>query len=127
MKYRFALIALFILTLIVFVVFQLYEGLIIQKLAPHFPVNEENSPGYYADMVSFLLSESIWLAILIVLTIYVAFFGNFLKAVNAFEHSMLVSKTTAFPLMYTVFFLATIVVATLGLNQFPNSADEFVY
>lgn len=127
MKSRLLLFGLLILTLIVYVVFKLNEDLVIERLAPHFPDSEENSPGYYADLVSFLFAESIALAVLVILSIYYSFSRTFLDQVQRVEGALLRNAQTALIGTVVVFLIITVLVATLALEQFPNSADEYAY
>jgi hypothetical protein len=127
MKYRFLLLIFLVITFLTVVAFQFYESTIIQKLSPYFPSSDENSPGYYSDLITFLFSEAIWIAVLLLLTLYFARFGNLLENVSRVELYLSRNRWMTRALILFSFVMITVVVATVGLEQFPNSADEFVY
>lgn len=126
MKIRLLLLVTFVAAIAGLVVFQMAEPWILQKLAPYFPKSEENEPGYYADMVGFLFTEGIWFVILILASIYFTLYGNFLENIHRLEKSIL-NNAAAKWVLVIAFLIVTILVATVGLEQFPNSADEFAY
>jgi hypothetical protein len=127
MKPRLILITTLILALVAYTIFLLNEDFLIQKVSPWFPQSEENSPGYYADLVTFVFYESIGLTILLIATIYFSLYGNFLQTINRIETKLLQNSRLTLALAALVFFIVTTVIATAGLEQFPNSADEFAY
>jgi hypothetical protein len=127
MKPRLVLIITLILALVFYLIFRLNENFVIQKLSPSFPQSEENPPGYYADLLTLIVTEGIWLIILVIATIYFSLYGNFLRMINSIEARLLRNTRLTLGLAALVFLAVTSVIATVGLNQFPNSADEFVY
>jgi hypothetical protein len=127
MKSRFLWIGILILSLIAYVIYQFNEALIIEKLSPYFPESEENPPGYYADLVSFLFTEAVWIVILFAASLYLTFNGKMNGNINAIESVMVKNSTVILVVSLFIFVVITSVVATLGLEQFPNSADEFAY
>jgi hypothetical protein len=127
MKVRLLLVGILILTCIAYVIFKLNEPAFIQKLTPFFPSKDENTPGYYSDLVAFLFTEGFWLMVLVIVTVYFSFYGNLEKHINKIEAILLKNSSVTLYILLMVFFLITILVATIGLKQFPNSADEFAY
>jgi hypothetical protein len=127
MKLRILLAGVLLVILFSYLGFLVYEDAIIEKLAPKFPKSEENSPGYYADLVSFLVSETVWIGILLVACTYFIFYGNLSSTIDSVEKKMMQHTSTTLALAVTIFGIICIMVATTGLEQFPNSADEFAY
>lgn len=126
MKIRLLLLLTLIAAIVAFAAFQVAEPWILQKLAPYFPKSEENEPGYYADMVGFLFTEGIWIVILLIASVWLSLYGNFLDRVHRAEAILLQGGTTRWMLLL-LFLIVTVLVATVSLEQFPNSADEFAY
>ncbi len=124
---RALLLAALVITLIALGLFQIAEPSIIQKLSPHFPHNEENEPAYYADMIGYLFHEGIWVALLIIATLYFTWYGKLLEKIHALEEKLLTKVKVSMVWLVVIFFAITTLVATVGMEQFPNSADEYAY
>jgi hypothetical protein len=127
MKIRILLILMLLATVAAFVAFQFAEPWILEKLSPKFPKSEENEPGYYADMVGFLVGEGVWIVILIIATVYFSLYGNLLERIHRLESAMLANRRRTMWAIIISFVIVTVLVATAALEQFPNSADEYVY
>src|SRR5687768_362454 len=118
MKVRLFLIVILVLSCIAYVIFKLNEPALIQKLIPFFPSKAENTPGYYADLVAFLFTEGLWILVLLIVTIYFSIYGNLEKSINSVEAILLKNSSVTLYILLMVFFLITILIATLGLEQF---------
>lgn len=126
MRLRFLFPGLAIIAVVLWILFQFNESTIIGKLIP-FVLSDENTPGYYADLISFTANEVFWIIILVSVTGLLISWRGFNQWFNGIENKLLDNRKITLSVVYASFIIITSVVATRSLLQFPNSADEYVY
>jgi hypothetical protein len=127
MRFRLFLFIILAVTAIGFILFKMNEDVIITKLTPFFPSKDENTPGYYADMIAFVAEEIVWIVALVVASAFLIRRPDFNALFTSIEDRLVAKKHFALPVVCFAFVIITVFVATAGLEQFPNSADEYAY
>lgn len=110
-----------------FLIFKIWETSIIAFLAPLFPAYTRNPPLYYSDMIRLIATELLWMTIFLGLFFITLASTWFHDVIDRFDRRLTENSQTAMVSILAAFTIVTVLVATLGLRDFPNSADEYAY
>lgn len=115
-----------ILTTIVYLLFYFFQGEVIVKITPYFPVKDDKTVGYFIDLVHLVASELLWVSIFLIMWWYLLG-ANPTKLISNAEDILMQRPTVTVASILIIYVAITYVVATRSLEQFPNSADEYAY
>ena len=119
--------ALFLVPLIAYFIFRIYENELTGLIIPLFPVEEDKSFGFYQDFLRLCFNEMLWLSfyLLSAWCIYVSGPGpGFLRGM---ESRVIDRSLLSAILIISITFIGTILIAYFALHGFANSGDEYVY
>lgn len=119
----FGLAILFILTVFV----GINVDSIIDWATRFLPRDEGKSTGYYRDLAHLIILDAVLFAFCVLLILFLLVNSNARKVFMWTENALMKSPRRSVLLILLIFVVITSWVGVVSLDQFPNSADEFVY
>jgi hypothetical protein len=96
-------------------------------IIPYLPDEGEKPFAFYQDFLLLCLHELLWLTFFLFLSWFLFVFFPLERTIEQIGKRLLAQVHFYVPIIIGISFITSIVVANYTLDQFPNSADEYVY
>ena len=118
---------LFVIPLCLYLVFRAFETELTNFIIPLFPDEPDKSFGFYRDFLRLCFNEMLWLSLFLLTAWVIIMYVPLRDVMTRIEDHFM-----ARPVVYTagiagLSLVAIVFVALYILDEFPNSADEYVY
>lgn len=92
-------------------------------------LNSEHPEGYYLHKVRLVVDEFLWIAVFFLIPIYwvLSNRNHFSKTFHVVESKLLLKPTLTVSIIIGCFIIVAYFTASITLEEFPNSADEYAY
>ena len=119
--------ALFLIPLVVYFIFRIYENELTELIIPLFPVEDDKSFGFYQDFLRLCFNEMLWVSFFLLSAWSIYVYGPGPDSFRGVESRVIDRSLLSAILIISITFIGTILIAYLALHGFANSGDEYVY
>ena len=117
----------FILPLGLYFIFRIFETELTLFIIPLFPNEPDKSFGFYRDFLRLCFNEMLWLSLFLLIAWLMLLLVPITRVMSWIENHYMRRSRVYNLVTLSLFLVLTIVVAFYVLDEFPNSADEYVY
>ncbi|MEO5602550.1 MAG: glycosyltransferase family 39 protein [Cyclobacteriaceae bacterium] len=121
------LILFFLVSVALYALLRFFESQITHFIIPFFPVEVDKSFGFYRDFVRLCSDEWLWLTFYFSLAWFLFVYVPLHRFIDGIEKQLFQRSRLYVGLIFGLWFMISLITSFHTLQEFPNSADEYVY